>query len=160
MIIKSKLTEKDFINVNFVLLYSKTSMKIFTGIIAIFLFVSVLAAILIPKVSYSQAITPLVMLSVLPLLTYFTAKKNYVANKRMSEIIEYQFDKDNLFMKGESFHSQLTWDKVYKVTQTKNWLLIWQNRQIANPVPKRDVWEGQIEDLKIILNEHRVKNNL
>jgi len=63
-------------------------------------------------------------------------------------------------MTGESFHSQLTWDKVYKVTETKNWILIWQNRQIANAIPKRDVWDGQIEDLKKILTAHKIKNNL
>ena len=135
-------------------------MKIFTAIIFIFLIVSLLTAVLIPKVSFSQIITPLIILTVMPLFTYFTAKKNYAANQRISETIEYQFDKDNLLMKGESFNSQLTWDKVYKVTQTKNWILIWQNRQIANPIPKRDVWEEQIENLKKVLQEHKVKNNL
>ncbi|MEI9957623.1 MAG: YcxB family protein [Ferruginibacter sp.] len=115
---------------------------------------------LIPKVSYSQVIVPIVMLSVTPLLTYFTAKKNYNSNQRISEAIEYQFEKDNLIIKGESFNSQLSWDKIYKVTQTKNWILIWQNSQIANPILKRDIWEGEIESLKVILNGHGVKNNL
>ena len=96
----------------------------------------------------------------MPLMTYYAARKNYRTNKRISETIEYQFDKDSLIIKGESFNSQLTWDKFYKVTQTKNWILIWQNRQVANPIPKRDIWEGQLADLKLILNEHKVKNNL
>lgn len=100
------------------------------------------------------------MLTVMPLLTYFGAKRNFTANKRISETIEYHFDNDYLSMKGESFNSQLTWDKIYKVTQTKNWLLIWQNSQIANPIPKRDIWEGQISDLKEILDKYKVKNNL
>jgi len=160
MIIKSKLTEKDFINVTLVLLYSKTSFKIFTGTIITFFLVTLFTVVLIPKVTLSQMIVPVVMLSIAPLFTYFTAKKNYNSNQTISEAIEYQFDKDNLIVKGESFNSQLTWDKIYRVTQTKNWILIWQNSQIANPIPKRDIWEGEIESLKVILNEHRVKNNL
>ena len=160
MPIKSKLSEQDFINVTFVLLYSKISMKIFTGLISLFLIVSILTATLLPNVSFSQIILPVVLLSVMPLLTYFGAKRNFLANKRISETIEYHFDNDYLSMKGESFNSQLTWDKVYKVTQTKNWLLIWQNRQIANPIPKRDIWDGQISELKETLDKHKVKNNL
>ncbi|MDA3616345.1 YcxB family protein [Polluticaenibacter yanchengensis] len=160
MIIKSKLTERDFINANFVLLYSKTATKIFTAIISIFLIISILTFFLIPNNSYIQVIPIAVMFSALPLLTYFTSKKNYSDNQRLSETIEYQFDKDNLLMQGESFNAQLTWDKVYKVTQTKNWILIWQNRQFANPIPKRDIPEEQIKNLKIILNQYRIKNNL
>ena len=159
MIIKTKMTEKDFINVNFVFLYSKIAMKLFTGVISIFFILSILT-VAFTKAAYSTVITPIVLLAAMPLMTYYAARKNYRTNKRISETIEYQFDKDSLIIKGESFNSQLTWDKFYKVTQTKNWILIWQNRQVANPIPKRDIWEGQLADLKLILNEHKVKNNL
>lgn len=160
MNIKSKLTERDFIDVNFILLYSRTSMKIVTAIIIFFLFGSLLTAFFLPTMPLSQAIVPAVMLSAMPLMTYFTAKKNYASNKRISETIEYVFEKDNLLIKGESFNSQLTWDKINKVTQTKNWILIWQSRQNANPISKRDIWEGEIGELKEILTQHNVKNNL
>lgn len=160
MNIKSKLTERDFIDVNFILLYSRTSMKIVTAIIIFFLFGSLLTAFFLPTMPLSQAIVPAVMLSAMPLMTYFTAKKNYASNKRISETIEYVFEKDNLLIKGESFNSQLTWDKINKVTQTKNWILIWQSRQNANPISKRDIWEGEIAELKEILTQHNVKNNL
>ena len=160
MLIKSTLTQKDFINVNFILLYSKTAVKIFTAIIIVFFIVSAVTVAFIPKVNFSQLIVPVLMLLLFPVLIYFAAKRSYAANKRISETIEYQFAKDHLIMTGESFHSQLTWDKVYKVTETKNWILIWQNRQIANAIPKRDVWDGQIEDLKKILTAHKIKNNL
>jgi len=54
----------------------------------------------------------------------------------------------------------LSWDKFYKVTKTKNWLLIWQNNSSANIIPRKDIWESQIEELKELLQKHRVKNNL
>jgi YcxB-like protein len=160
MNIKSKLTEKDFIEANFILLYSKKSIIIFTGVFIIFLIISLITFIFIPSVPFTQVVTLIVLLIAFPTMTYFAAKKNYVSNQRVSETIDYKFEKDNLLMTGESFNSQLTWDKVYKVTQTKNWIFIWQNKQFANLIPKKDVKEGKIEELKNILNEHKVKNNL
>ena len=160
MLTKSKLTEQDFIHANFVLQYSKTSIKILTGLICFFLLITILTVIFLPEVSFSQLIVPLAMLMVIPLMTYFNARRKFTADSRISEAIEYNFDSDYLSMKGESFNSQQTWDKVYKVKQKKNWILIWQNKKIANPIPKRDMWEGQISDLKEILDKHKVKNNL
>lgn len=160
MIIKTKLTEKDYINVNFVLLYSKTIIQILTGGMIFYAVVTLLQAAFLSIGSYSTLIGPACILLILPLITYFSAKKNYSSNLRMTETIEYQFNEDNLVVKGESFNSQLSWDKIYKVTQTRNWILIWQNRQIANPIPKRDIWEGQNEELKIILDRNKIRNNL
>lgn len=161
MIIKTKLSEKDLINVNFLLLYSKLSIKIFTGIIIVLLALSI-----VPSLSQSDhssstgIITPIVMLIGFPLFQYFASKRLYNSNKRISETIEYQFGQDLLFIKGESFSAEFTWDKIFKVSKTKNWILIWQNKQVANVIPRRDIWEGDITKLKEILQTHHVKNNL
>ncbi|WP_462222768.1 YcxB family protein [Ferruginibacter sp.] len=160
MLIKSQLTEKDFIKINLVLLYSKISIKIFTVLIFIFLLITIVTVILIPSVSFTQLIVPVVMLLFLPLFTYFVAKRNFNISNRISELIEYNFDNENLTMKGESFNSQLSLDKIAKVAITKNWLLIWQNRQFANPIPKRDISALQLTELKEILDSKKVKNNL
>lgn len=161
MNIKTKLTQQDFINGNFVLLYSKTSTKIITGIGIFMLLLSVTLMILTPEnFSVTQIIGPLVVIGALPLFIYLNAKKNYATNQRISESMEYTFDKDFLNIKGESFTTQLTWAKLYKVAQTKNWVFIWHNRQSANCIPKRDIWDEQIEELKVLLDGHKVKNQL
>jgi len=74
MLIKSTLTQKDFINVNFILLYSKTAVKIFTAIIIVFFIVSAVTVAFIPKVNFSQLIVPVLMLLLFPVLIYFAAK--------------------------------------------------------------------------------------
>ena len=160
MNIKTKLTETDFINVSFVLLYDKLSTKILTGIGVLLLVFNVSAMIYEKQSSLSQLLSPAILLVFLPLVTYFTAKRNYAANKRISENIEYIFGEESLDIKGESFNTQLTWDKIYKVTQSTNWILIWHTSQSANPLPKRDVWDEQRELLKNILDSHKVKNKL
>jgi hypothetical protein len=110
--------------------------------------------------SITRITTPVLILIVLPAMTYFGARRNYSSNKRMAELIEYQLDNNYLIIQGESFNAQFTWDKIYKVTQTHNWILIWQTRQSANAIHKSDIWEGEIDELKAILTAHGVKNNL
>ena len=159
MTIKTKLTQKDFINVSFFLLLRKRSIKILIGIFFVFI-LSTFISLFSPKTELMQALFPLLFIAAVPLLIYFGAKRNYASNKRISESIEYKFEKDALIITGESFNSQLSWDKIYKVTKSMNWLLIWQNAQIANVIPKRDVWQSHLDDLKDILDTHHVKHNL
>lgn len=159
MLIKTKLSEKDYINSNFILLYSKVSIKIFTTLISIFLVLTIVLAVLSYS-PYSQIFVPLAMLIVMPFMTYFSAKRNFDTNKMTGETIEYQFDNSYFSIKGESFSGSLPWERVYKVTQTKNWILVWQNMRNANPIPKRDISEVQLVEIKQILASHNVKNNL
>ena len=159
MIIKSRLTEKDFINVNFTMWLRRPLIKILIGIYGL-IFLSGLISLIFSKAHLSQVLATFLFITLLPILIYFAAKRNYASNKRISETIEYKFEKDVLIVTGESFNSQLTWDKVYKVTKTKNWLVIWQNRQVANVIPNRDLQQSSISELKKILSVHRVKNNL
>lgn len=160
MNIKTTLTQKDFVNLNFLLLYRKTLVKIATGIFLLFLFISLISAAMGNHVKLTEYTGPILMIVVLPLVTYLSARKNYKSNERIKETITYDFQPEDLVINGESFNSRLSWGKVYKVTQTKNWLLIWQNKQMANGIPRRDVWDGELESLKNILNSHHVKNNL
>lgn len=78
----------------------------------------------------------------------------------MSETIAYNFTDTHLGISGESFNSEMTWNKIYKVTQTKSWLLIWQNRQMANAIPLNLVSAEQLAALKEILTKNNTKNNL
>lgn len=161
MDIKTQLSEKDFIKVTFLLLYKKNFAKVITAIAIFVLIVSIILRLnKLGDLSFTQIIFPIAMMIWLPLLTYFSAKKSFKSNKRVSEVIEYKFEKDFLDIKGESFSAQLSWDKIYKVSKTKSWVLIWQNSQIANVIPRRDLWEGQMMGLKEVLNNHKVKNDL
>ncbi len=160
MTVTSKLSEKDYINASFVLLYSRTTMKLFTGFVLFFLLVSLLTLFFPVKGASTSVIMPLLMLIVFPLMTYLGARRNYRANKRAGETVEYHFDESRLIVRGESFSTEASWDKVYRVTKTKNWIFIWQNRQIANPIPRKVWQEKDFAALKEILDRYQVKNNL
>ena len=160
MLLKSRLTEQEYINASFVLLYSKPFIKIVTGMIFLLLVVIIVTAVALPEASFSQGIFPVVMLIVIPLMTYLTAKRSYASNKIISESVEYNFENDFLSIKGESFNAQLSWEKMFKITKTKNWVFIWQNKQVANPISRRLISDAEISFLKEILDRHKVKNDL
>ena len=159
MIIKSKFTKQDFINANFIVFYSKPVIKIFTVFVSLALIATIIAFIGAAKISLSQIIIPVVALGILPLLIYSRSSRGFTSNN-LNGAIEYNFDQEAFNIKGESFNVQLNWNNIYKVTKTKNWLLIWQNKNIATPILKRDIQDVEINELKEILAKNKVKNNL
>lgn len=54
-------------------------------------------------------------------------------------------------VEGKLFNSQMMWNKIYKVSQTKRWLFIWQSKQRVNAIHKSDVRAGALTELKQIL---------
>lgn len=83
---------------------------------------------------------------------YFSAKKTYSTDGRVSEKIDYSFDNEEVVATGESFNSRLTWDKIHSITENKDYILIWQNRLVASVIPKRDFKENELTSFKQMLN--------
>ena len=156
--ITTKLTFEDFRKANFYFLYRKRTAKI-----SLVLGTILLLVIITPYVTGTSFCTqfpavPLaiaLMLTVLPPFSILrTARKNYDSNKMINEQITYDFDKELVSVTGESFHSKLSWDKLYEVKVTTSWFLIWQNRQVANVIPRRDITDKQIELIKELLKDN------
>jgi hypothetical protein len=160
MHIKSKLSQQEYIKASFILLYSRISVLIFTGLLVVVFLSMIVAALILPDFSFTQILFPLAMLIAFPLATFFSAKRNYVNNPMTRETIDYQFDNNYFSAKGETFDNRQSWDKMYKVTIKKNWLLVWYDMQNANPIPRQDVSEVQVAEIKQILTNNNVKNNL
>ena len=160
MQIKTRLSQKDLIKVNLVLL-KRGSSRVYLVLLFFYIIFSAMPLANGKSINIITILLPLmIMIVFLIAITLVGILINYRSNPRIRETIEYKFQSDFLEIKGESFSSQLTWEKIHKVTKTKNWLLIWQNRQSANVIPLRDIWEGDITTLKEILTNHKVKNNL
>ncbi|WP_210485810.1 YcxB family protein [Rufibacter aurantiacus] len=159
--LSTQLSEQDFIKANFYLYFKKWNSK-FTfgiGILALLsgLFLFLTGAL--EEVPWIGLIFGLYLTFGLPVQIYFAAKKGYRINKRMSEPMLYQFDQDNIQIKGDSFDSKLSWEKVYSVTETKAWILIWLTPQLANIVPKRDFSPEQLGLFKALVKEQKGPKN-
>lgn len=160
MTVNTKLTKKDFINASLTVMFSRPFVRYFLVIIFLIALINTVSGISKGANPLSGFLPPLIILVLYSSFVYFSVGKAYSKNIRASENMEYRFDGSNLVIKGESFKSELSWDKIPKVTQTKNWLLIWQGGQIANAIPKRDIPDGLPAELKAILAKNGVKNNL
>jgi hypothetical protein len=160
VILTTKLSIEDYIKVNYHLLNRRWPIKALTGM-GIFLILLSLINLFSGDNSWFLLILGLFFAMGLRVSVYFNAKSSYKSDGRISETITYEFDKENIQVIGESFNSKLTWDKIYSVTENKEWVLIWQNRQIANVVPKRDFKDGELQTLKgIIKLQSGLKNKL
>ncbi|MGN6604848.1 MAG: YcxB family protein [Ginsengibacter sp.] len=139
-------------------------MRIVFIVMSIALLLGIISAIVPSSIAGNFSIFRLAFPSffvvILPVLLFFTAKKNYASNKRIHEEMEYNFENNFLAIKGESFNSQISWDKIYKVSKTKRWLFIWQTGYVANAIPKSDLSKAALVELKQILTAQVVKNNL
>jgi hypothetical protein len=160
MLIRTKLTQQEFINASIVQLYSKTSTKVITGLFALFLLFATVTMPAMRSNFFFMVVYPILILALNPLSVYMTAKRSFRSIKTNGETIEYHFEDSGLLTKGETFSMESTWDTIYKVTQTKNWIMIWRNRQVANPIPKTAVSETELIELKQILDRNGVTNNL
>lgn len=161
MIIKTKMTQKEFVEANMILNYSRIATKIITVMGIVLLAAVVLMWVYMPGGSPSYLfIYPLILLALPPVATWLQARSVFRTSTRIGESLEYDFNDDFVAVKGESFNSQMTWEKFYKVRQTKNWIFIYQSRLVASPISKKDLLPSDLEKLKAILTTHRVKNNL
>jgi len=97
---------------------------------------------------YFQIIFGLFTLIVIPGSVYFSAKKNFKTSQRLQEEIQYEFTNDKFKLTGSSFSNEMTWDKTYKIQELQNWFLVYQNRKVANIIPKRNLSSEQTEDLR------------
>ncbi len=161
IILTTKLSIEDYVKINYHLLYRKWKFKLMTGI-GIFMLISLFFTFdSFKEFPWVQLLLGLFLTVGQAISVYFSAKKNYKSNGRISERINYEFDRENIKVTGESFEAKSTWDKIYSVTENKDWILIWQNQQVANVVPKRDFKEGELQALKNIVSLHsKVINKL
>lgn len=158
--ITTKLSPDDYVKVNYYMLYRKWAIKAMTGFGFFFIFLS-LFTLASGNFSWFLLILGLFFTAGLRVQVYFAARKTYKTDGRINEQIEYLFDDNEIKITGQSFNSRLTWEKIYSVSENKDWILIWQNQHIANAIPKRDFKENELISFKQIVNgQTRLKNEL
>jgi hypothetical protein len=158
---QTQLNREDYVKVSYHITYRKFAMKFMTGLGIFMMVLGLFLFIVEGTFSWFVMLFAFYLAVGLPLMIKFSARRNYRSNKRISEKIRYDIDREFIELTGDSFTSKLTWDKVYNVTETKEWLLIWQNSQVANVVPKRDLKEDEIQVFKsIVKGQKGIKNEL
>src|SRR5690348_9032854 len=105
MIIKSQLSEKDFIKANFAMNYQSIFSKIIYGMFAFIIVMQIVFIFVMQNSNPGRIAFPVIFLTAIFGLPYIAAIRNYRSNAMIRELIEYQFNDNELVVKGESFSS-------------------------------------------------------
>ena len=163
MKIETKLDFKRYLKLMYILSYRKPSMFGLT----VFGFLMLVMAISLffdtnydsEQFPFSMILFGFVFMAFMPITIYLSAKKNFSTNGRLKEKIVYEFTDEKIKIIGESFNSEMTWGKTYKIVELKNWILIYQNKLDANVIPKES-FESNLDDFKEIVKTKNIKQKL
>jgi hypothetical protein len=153
MIITAQLTFKEYLKLQYLVLYRK-GWVIYISIVGIIMFIAAIVQLYNEGLNNANSYFGLAfggLIILMPYFIYIAAKKNFKTNSRAQEHITYEFQPREILVKGESFTSQLTWEKTYKVQELKNWILIYQNKAVFNAIPKRLFSDADLEAFKFIV---------
>lgn len=160
MTTQTKLSEKDFVNAAFIFLSKRRFFRIITGMMIFITAINIVLLFTGSKSNSSNFYFVPIFLALFFCLIYYDASKNYRKTPRIQENIRYDFNEDALRITGESFRSELSWDKVYRISHERKWLFIWHNQQNAHVIPARDFPPGLLVHVKSIADRYKVRNNL
>lgn len=93
-------------------------------------------------------------------LTISNLKKNIIKNKKNLESQKITFTKDSFTQEGESFKIENFWKESFQIKETKDWLLIYLNKNSALPIIKEDLKHNQYNELKELFNSIEIKKSL
>ena len=135
--VETKLSEKDYTDVMFFLLYRSWGYWILT-LLGFFLITGY------PLLFWKEGgwqwfiiIYGFFLILWAPLRTALACRKNFRSNKRIQETLTYTFGQGEMHVKGESFDTTCGWQGIHKVGETDRCFLIWQSRTQTNLLPKR-----------------------
>jgi hypothetical protein len=158
MTIETKLDFKRYLKLMYTLTYLKP-MMIFLTIVGLIMFIGSLFYFVGFNIPFDtppffQIVFGFFIIALLPFSIYRGAKKNFSSHGRLQEKIIYEFTDEKIKVIGETFNSEMDWLKTHKIVELTDWILIYQNRQIANILPK----ESFGDDLNEFKNMVKSKN--
>jgi len=163
MTIKTKILFKDYLRLSYQMNY-RNPWIIFLSCVGPIMFIGSIMYFIgfkipVDEPPYFQLILGIFIVIVLPISVYRNARKNYLSNKCLQENITYEITDDKLKVVGESFNSELSWDKMYRITEFWKWILIFQTRNSAFLIPKSSFGKELYEFKELIINKTHIKTN-
>lgn len=159
MTVKTHITFKEFLNFN--IKSSLPRIIIFSFIILIFLVLNLYNTENdTQNILQSASIWFAAVFVFIIIRSYFRLKNAFFSNKKIQEEIVYTFTEEKVQTKGETFEGDFAWNTVYKIKETKDWLLIYQSKTTMNMVPKKYFSDSQISELRNIIKKSNVKAKL
>ncbi|MDR0863503.1 MAG: YcxB family protein [Candidatus Symbiothrix sp.] len=90
--------------------------------------------------SNSIFIIPLILCGIFlytPILTLTQAKKIYKINKIFQEQLNYSLNNESIRIKGDEIDTTQKWTRYYKIKETKEFFILYQDKIVANFLDKK-----------------------
>lgn len=95
------------------------------------------------------------LLPLVLILSTYRLTEQTLSNKKLKENITIHIDEAKIQYEGESFHNEYKWKDLVKIKETKNWFLLYVNKNFAQVIRKKDLSTNQVIDLRTII---QIKN--
>jgi hypothetical protein len=154
MKLKAKVTIRQYLKLLFSLAYSKPVMIFlicFALLLVLWITLFHLGILNLPEPVIYQYITLFLIAVIQPTVILTTIIRNYYSSNHLRETLDIDLSDDKIKIKGESFYMEILWTKIYKLSEKKNWFLIYQNNLSAILIPKKDLTSHQIKQIQEIL---------
>jgi hypothetical protein len=164
MIIETKLEQKEFIKVMFILTYRKPLYILFTSLGFLPLLIPAFyfheGAILPMSDIIVQLICSSYFFVFLPITIYYNARKNFSTNVRIQEKITYEISESKIKCTGETFTSERTWEKLHKILELNNWIILYESRSTGSFIPKEAFGDRLTEFKDLVRSKPFIKQKL
>ena len=91
----------------------------------------------------------------------YTSRKSF-QNGRSFEKMKVTFDSEKIEIIGESFETKFDWEKLYKIEETDQLILIWQTKRLVHVLSKKNIQKdkmGKIRKLALSIPSIKKKMN-
>lgn len=100
-------------------------------------------------------------LVILPYITVrIKSKRDFSSNQMLQQQMMYEFLEDKIMLTGETFSSEMEWSKLYKVVETKEWILLYQSKSMANLIPKETIGDNLTQLKTLITSQEGLYHRL
>ncbi|MFM2291398.1 MAG: hypothetical protein RIS29_1211 [Bacteroidota bacterium] len=155
--VNTQLTQQQYINVLYLLNYRRFAAYTSHMVGLMFMLSSVALFATTGETMFSTFIIGGLVFLLNPALVYLNGVKSFkLPNNRVTEPLTFTFTPEQFSIKGETFVTEMTWNKLYKVVETKNWLLIYQNKGMANVLPKSAI-SAELPEIRRIIGLTGIK---
>jgi len=89
-------------------------------------------------------------------LYLFRGHQTYDSDQRISEKINWEINSEKITCIGESFRTEISISKLYKVTESEKWFFIWYNKNHFSILSKNSLNIEMLSRLKNLLRQGNI----
>lgn len=147
VIVTGKLEEQDFIKANFNFFWGKWQNKLLLLVCFVIVFLGgwlvIMTGIRDVTMNHFYFLVPVLIPVILPLTIWFQSKKTYANLQEFQRNYRYVFTTTGYQVQDEKSSSQMTWESIQKVEETKEAFHLFFRKNLFSIVPKKHIEDSE-----------------